>query len=290
MTWTSLGTVAITASLDEVVVGTVDLPPTGGLEVRIKQISPAETSVFSAGRFFVKTQFGRVYGTKRFWGHLEGEDYQLGSDGFSSEDAQGELCIEPGRLNRRALKHPSLSPWILEVAVRKWQPAAGGGTGGGGGGTTPDPPQSVTFTPTDCSAGSLWRKAVGSISPPTAEQVIAAIAAEPHWTPTNPDPYKGTNEQMYILLNDSGQFLTFTYANASPTTQIVVLTNSLYSAGGAYAFSLSGDVTNPGTFSGSAGRDADRKDTFVALLSGTSGTLTITRATSGLMLRYVGPV
>lgn len=142
MAWTSVGTVSITASLDEVVVGMVDLPPTGGLEVRIKQVSPAETSVFSAGRFFVRTTNGRTYGTRRFWGHIEGEDYQLGDAGYSSDEAQGELVIEPGRLNIRALKHPALSPWVLEVSVKAWQPAAGGGGGGGdgGGGTTPPTP------------------------------------------------------------------------------------------------------------------------------------------------------
>jgi hypothetical protein len=126
MSWTSVGAVSITATVDVVVVGTVDLPPTGGLEVRIKQISPAETSVFSAGRFFVRTTSGRTLGTRRFWGHLEGEDYQLGDLGTSSDEAQGELVIEAGRLNVRALKHPALSPWNLEIWVRPWSPAAGG--------------------------------------------------------------------------------------------------------------------------------------------------------------------
>lgn len=132
MTWVSVGTVSLTASDFSKVVGTVQLPPSGGLEVRIRQVSPAETSLFRSGRFHVQTTSGRTFGTRRFWGHLEGEDYQLGGDGLTSDETQGQLVIEPGLLNLKALKHPDLSPWVLEVSAQPWQPSGGGGGAGPG--------------------------------------------------------------------------------------------------------------------------------------------------------------
>lgn len=115
MAWRQIGTVSITASDLQARVGVVDLPPSGGLEVRIKQISPAETSLFRSGLFYVSTGSGRTLGTRRFWGHTEGEDYVLGGPGYSTNAGSGVLWIEPRLINLRALKHPSLSPWVLEV-------------------------------------------------------------------------------------------------------------------------------------------------------------------------------
>jgi hypothetical protein len=115
MAWREIGTVSITASNFHVRVGVVDLPANGTLEVRIKQLSPSVTSLFRAGLLYVTTGVGRTLGTRKFWGHLEGEDYVLGGPGFSSTAGSGILWIEPRTLNLRALRSPALSPWTLQV-------------------------------------------------------------------------------------------------------------------------------------------------------------------------------
>jgi hypothetical protein len=148
MSWTLVGRATITASDFTVDVGTVTLPASGALEVRVKQISPAETSVFRSGLLYVRTTTGgRELGTKRFWGHLEGEDYVLGSAGQVDMVGEGVLILEPRAINLKALKSPSLSPWVLDVWVRPLALATGDG-GDGGGGTTPTP----TPTPSNQTA------------------------------------------------------------------------------------------------------------------------------------------
>lgn len=115
MAFRLVGTASISASDWTVPVGAVSLPSTGGLAVRIRQTSPAETSVFWAGLIYVDTAVGRILGSRRFWGHLEGEDHVLGGPGYRAELPTGVLKIEPRTWNRRALRYSSLSPWVLEV-------------------------------------------------------------------------------------------------------------------------------------------------------------------------------
>lgn len=117
MAWRKVNTVSIGFEDFSVPVGTVALPPSGTLEVRIKQTSPADTSLFKAGLFYVTTGNGRTLGTRKFWGHLEGEDYVLGGPGYSTTSGFGELVIEPRYLNRRVLKNAAFSPWVLDVFV-----------------------------------------------------------------------------------------------------------------------------------------------------------------------------
>jgi len=117
MAWRKVGTVSLSFTDMEVPVGPVQLDPSGTLEVRIKQTSPVRSSIFRAGRFYVRTGSGRTLGTRKFWGHLEGEDYVLGGPGFSAQASTGILWIEPGWLNRQALKAPNWGPWVLEVSA-----------------------------------------------------------------------------------------------------------------------------------------------------------------------------
>jgi hypothetical protein len=127
MAWTLVGRASITASDFTVDVGTVTLPASGALEVRVKQISPTETSVFRSGLLYVRTTTGgRELGSRRFWGHPEGEDYVLGSADQVDVGGEGVLVLEPRAINLKALKSPSLSPWVLDVWVRPLAVAAGG--------------------------------------------------------------------------------------------------------------------------------------------------------------------
>jgi hypothetical protein len=94
----------------------------------VKQISPAETSVFRSGLLYVQTTGGgRDLGTRRFWGHLEGEDYVLGSADQVDLSGDGVLVVEPRLINRKALQNPAISPWILDVWVRPLSLAGGAG-------------------------------------------------------------------------------------------------------------------------------------------------------------------
>lgn len=119
MTWAFLGRVSITGTDLTVSVGTVAVPASGLLEVRIKQASPVDFSPFRAGLFYLVNTSGRPLGTSKFWGHLEGEDYVLGSAGMAAEDpGTADLIIEPRSINRRILTAPIIGPWVLDVWVR----------------------------------------------------------------------------------------------------------------------------------------------------------------------------
>jgi hypothetical protein len=116
MAWQRVGAVSISAGDVQVVVGTVQIPAAGGLEVRIKQTGPADQGPFYSGLFFVRTTAGRTLGTRKFWGNPEGEDYRYG-EGLVSEESTGEFVIEPRLLNRKVLAaHPGRT-WNLEVWV-----------------------------------------------------------------------------------------------------------------------------------------------------------------------------
>jgi hypothetical protein len=101
--WTEVGTVSLDGTTESVSVGTVPLPSSGGVEIRIQQLTPPDDAPFRAGLVYIKTASGRTYGTRKFWGHPEGEDYLVGS-GMSSEDEYGVLTVEPRYLNLKALK------------------------------------------------------------------------------------------------------------------------------------------------------------------------------------------
>jgi hypothetical protein len=118
MVWRIINRVSIGFSDFEVPVGPVEVPAQGTLEVRVKQISPLETSIFRYGLIYVKTAAGRTLGTRKFWGHIEGEDYVLGGPGYSAGSRDGFLWIDPRGINRKVLKHPaSGGPWILEISA-----------------------------------------------------------------------------------------------------------------------------------------------------------------------------
>ena len=105
-------------------VGPVSLPTAGGLEVRVKQLTPSNDAPFRAGLIYVRTTSGRTIGTRKFWGHPEGEDYSLGPL-LSSEEGSGILVVEPRWLNLKALKAGRL--WSLQFWAKEGpDPSTGG--------------------------------------------------------------------------------------------------------------------------------------------------------------------
>jgi hypothetical protein len=113
-----VNTVSIRATDQEVAVGPVLLPAGDCLRVRLRQLSPLESSVFCFGLVYVRTTTGRIYGTKRFWGHLEGETYVLGGDCYVPDAEVAMLWVNPRGINRRILRQQKTPvPWVLEVSV-----------------------------------------------------------------------------------------------------------------------------------------------------------------------------
>lgn len=125
--WTEVGTVSLDGTQEAVEVGAVPLPASGGVEVRVQQLTPADEAPFRSGLLYVKTASGRTLGTRRFWGHPEGEDYALGAL-LSAEESSGALVVEPRYMNLKALKAGRV--WQLRCWIR-FLPATGGGGGAG---------------------------------------------------------------------------------------------------------------------------------------------------------------
>lgn len=100
MAWRLIGDVTLDSATFEKEVGWVDLPPMGGIEVRVIQTSPADQSPYYNGLMWIRTDSGRSLGSRKFWGHLEGEDYRVGAD-LSTGASRGLLMASPRRINRK---------------------------------------------------------------------------------------------------------------------------------------------------------------------------------------------
>ena len=115
MAWQEIGTVTLNASSVADEVGTVTVPAKGGLEVRIQSLTPDGEAPYRAGLFYVRTTSGRTLGSRKFWGHNEGEDYVLGYS-QSSEETTGTLVVEPRYMNLRSLS--TGRTWTLRFWVQ----------------------------------------------------------------------------------------------------------------------------------------------------------------------------
>lgn len=125
MDWQEVGTVTLDAASVSVEVGTVSLPAAGGLEIRVQQLTPADEAPYRAGLIYIKTASGRTLGSKRFWGHTEGEDYALGTL-LSAEESSGVLVVEPRNFNLKALQ--AGRTWQLRFWSRFAPASSGGGS------------------------------------------------------------------------------------------------------------------------------------------------------------------
>jgi hypothetical protein len=115
MAWQEVGTINLDGSLQSVPVGAVPIPSSGGLEIRVQQLTPADEALFRAGLLYVRTTNGRTLGSTKFWGHAEGEDYPLGTL-LTSEETTGTLYCEPRWLNLKSLKGGRT--WTLKFWVQ----------------------------------------------------------------------------------------------------------------------------------------------------------------------------
>lgn len=104
------------------------------------------------------------------------------------------------------------------------------------------------------------------------------------WTPVNPNPYKNNSNLAAGFKLIASEPLSITCIGDAP---FKLLTTSNTSGGGAYSYTITGNVTVTGTTGGSAGR-YDQLSDEVTITPNTSGaTFTITLNSGGMYINHV---
>lgn len=111
MAWQDLGSITVGPLTTSVTIGPVNLPPFGGIVVRVRQIGGQSPWPFSYGLLWVANSHGRELGTIKVYGHVEGESYRLGA-GLPSLLGGGMLSFAPRLYNTRWLR-ASGTRWTL---------------------------------------------------------------------------------------------------------------------------------------------------------------------------------
>jgi hypothetical protein len=100
MAWRVVGAVTLTAQTVRARVGYVQVPPFGGVELRVRQTSGYPNFPMGFFLLYLENTWGRELGTIKAWAKTVGECYRLGS-GLSSMVGGGLLWAEPRAYNRR---------------------------------------------------------------------------------------------------------------------------------------------------------------------------------------------
>lgn len=103
MTWQNIGTVTISPTSDEAVVGPIEVPAFNGFEVRVRLLSGPHPFQFGYGLLSYRSSYGKELGTIRVWPKTEAEDYLLGH-GMTAQDTTGVLVFEPRTWSLRWVK------------------------------------------------------------------------------------------------------------------------------------------------------------------------------------------
>jgi hypothetical protein len=98
MAWQSVGSVNIGPADSRVVVGPIEVPPDGGVELMVRQTTASPGFKFAYGIAAFESQGVRPLGSVRFWAGPTWESFRLGS-GLSSPNRIGSLVIEPRSYN-----------------------------------------------------------------------------------------------------------------------------------------------------------------------------------------------
>lgn len=114
MAWTSVGAVTVGPTSSRVVVGPIEVPPQGGVELMVRQTTPSPGFRFAYGIATFESREGRPLGSCKFWASGTWEAFKLGA-GMSSQERIGSLVIEPRSYNLRWVK--AGWPWGLEFKV-----------------------------------------------------------------------------------------------------------------------------------------------------------------------------
>jgi hypothetical protein len=99
MAWQLVGTVTVTPTTTEAVVGPIEVPTYGGIELKLRQTAPTPFR-WGYGLLSYRSQNGLELGTIRVWPRLEFSNYLLGA-GLKVDDNIGQLIFEPRSWNLR---------------------------------------------------------------------------------------------------------------------------------------------------------------------------------------------
>jgi hypothetical protein len=111
MAWQRVGSVSVGPVSKQVTVGSLSVPPQGGVELMVRETSPEQPFEFAFGLVSFRSQFGRELGTIKCWGNRDWTAYKLGA-GLSAQARSGELIFEPRSYNLRWVQ--AGFPWSLE--------------------------------------------------------------------------------------------------------------------------------------------------------------------------------
>jgi hypothetical protein len=100
MAWRSVGSVTVGPAAGPQVVGLVTVPPSGGVEVRVKQTTASRGFRFAYGLLSFQSVFGRELGTIKVWPDPVATDYRLGA-GMSAQARSGTLVFDARSYNLR---------------------------------------------------------------------------------------------------------------------------------------------------------------------------------------------
>lgn len=99
MAWQSIGSVSISPTTTEAVVGPIEVPTYGGVEVKLRQVG-ATPFRWGFGLLSYRTSNGLELGTIKVWPRQEFSNYLLGA-GLTVSDNTGVLVFEPRSFNLR---------------------------------------------------------------------------------------------------------------------------------------------------------------------------------------------
>lgn len=98
MTWREIGSVGVSPTSGEVIVGPVSVPPQGGIEVRVRQTTPSPGFRFAFGLLSFVSPLGRELGVIKVWPDPIATDYLLGA-GLSAQSRTGNLTFDARSFN-----------------------------------------------------------------------------------------------------------------------------------------------------------------------------------------------
>ena len=99
MAWQRIGSVTVTPTSTEAVVGPIEVPTYGGVELKLRQTTTTPFR-WGFGLLSYRSQNGLELGTIKVWPRMEFSNYLLGG-GLRVDDNIGELIFEPRTYNLR---------------------------------------------------------------------------------------------------------------------------------------------------------------------------------------------
>ena len=99
MAWQLIGSASVNPTTKEVVLGSIEVPTFGGVQVKVRQLSPTPFE-WGYGLLSYRSRNGLEMGTIKVWPRREFTNYLLGA-GLTVSDNTGVLIFEPRAFNLR---------------------------------------------------------------------------------------------------------------------------------------------------------------------------------------------